>query len=209
MSKVAIQGNASGTGTFTIASPNSNTDRTLTLPDEAGTVLTSASTLSSSNLSGALPALDGSALTSVVYQPDVAYFYLTAADQSLSTASWTKIQFNGTVVDTQSAWDGTNYRYQPTVAGYYSVIVSATLRGTGGADRFVSIWKNNSSVGYFHLKGATTGEIRIDISRLVYLNGSSHYIEGFCYSDGTSGIEIGGNDQGQDSGMWIHLVRPD
>jgi len=42
MSKVAIQGNASGTGTFTIAAPNSNTDRTLTLPDEAGTVLTSA-----------------------------------------------------------------------------------------------------------------------------------------------------------------------
>lgn len=46
MSKVAIQGNASGTGTFTIAAPNSNTDRTLTLPDEAGTVLTSASTIS-------------------------------------------------------------------------------------------------------------------------------------------------------------------
>jgi len=38
MSKVAIQGNANGTGVFTIASPNSNTDRTLTLPDEAGTV---------------------------------------------------------------------------------------------------------------------------------------------------------------------------
>jgi len=46
MSKVAIQGNASGTGTFTIAAPNSNTDRTLTLPDEAGTVLTSAATVS-------------------------------------------------------------------------------------------------------------------------------------------------------------------
>ena len=41
MSKVAIQGNASGTGTFSIVAPNSNTDRTLTLPDEAGTVLTS------------------------------------------------------------------------------------------------------------------------------------------------------------------------
>jgi len=41
MSKIALQGDASGTGTFTIASPNSNTDRTLTLPDEAGTVLTS------------------------------------------------------------------------------------------------------------------------------------------------------------------------
>ena len=41
MSKVAITGNASGTGTLTIAAPNTNTDRTLTLPDEAGTVLTS------------------------------------------------------------------------------------------------------------------------------------------------------------------------
>ena len=43
MSKVVIQGNASGTGDFTIAAPNSNTDRTLTLPDVAGTVLTSGS----------------------------------------------------------------------------------------------------------------------------------------------------------------------
>ena len=50
MSKVAIKGNASGTGTFTIESPNSNTDRTLVLPDEAGTVLTSAS---GASLSGA------------------------------------------------------------------------------------------------------------------------------------------------------------
>ena len=43
MSKVAIKGNASGTGTFTVEAPNSNTDRTLTLPDEAGTVVTTGS----------------------------------------------------------------------------------------------------------------------------------------------------------------------
>ena len=41
MSKIAVSSNPSGTGTFTIASPATNTDRTLTLPDEAGTVLTS------------------------------------------------------------------------------------------------------------------------------------------------------------------------
>lgn len=41
MSKVQLQGNASGTGIFTIASPNSNTDRTLTLPDQTGTLLSS------------------------------------------------------------------------------------------------------------------------------------------------------------------------
>jgi len=40
MSKIALNSNASGTGVFTIASPNSNTDRTLTLPDQSGEVIT-------------------------------------------------------------------------------------------------------------------------------------------------------------------------
>jgi hypothetical protein len=61
MSKVVITGNASGTGDFTIAAPNSNTNRTLTLPDEAGTVLTTAGVPSS-----ALPA--GSVLQVVNFQ---------------------------------------------------------------------------------------------------------------------------------------------
>ena len=39
MSKITLTPNASGTGTFTIASPNSNTNRTLTLPDAAGELL--------------------------------------------------------------------------------------------------------------------------------------------------------------------------
>jgi len=45
MSKVSIQGDVSGTGDFTIKAPNSNVDRTLNLPDEAGTVLTDVSDL--------------------------------------------------------------------------------------------------------------------------------------------------------------------
>jgi hypothetical protein len=43
MSKVKITGDASGTGTFTLAAPNSNTDRTFTLPDASGDLLTSGS----------------------------------------------------------------------------------------------------------------------------------------------------------------------
>jgi hypothetical protein len=38
MSKIALSGNASGTGTFTLASPNSSTDRTLDLPDASGVI---------------------------------------------------------------------------------------------------------------------------------------------------------------------------
>lgn len=42
MSKVALTGNASGTGTLTIAAPNTSSDYTLTLPESTGTVATEA-----------------------------------------------------------------------------------------------------------------------------------------------------------------------
>lgn len=38
MSRIALSGDAAGTGTFTIASPNSNSNFTLTLPAESGTI---------------------------------------------------------------------------------------------------------------------------------------------------------------------------
>jgi hypothetical protein len=40
MSKISLKPNASGTGVFSLEAPNSNVDRTLTLPDEEGTVAT-------------------------------------------------------------------------------------------------------------------------------------------------------------------------
>jgi len=44
MSKISLKPNASGTGVFSLEAPNSNVDRTLNLPDEDGTVLSSVST---------------------------------------------------------------------------------------------------------------------------------------------------------------------
>lgn len=40
MSQVRVTGNVSGTGTFTITSPNSNNNQTFTLPDVTGTLVT-------------------------------------------------------------------------------------------------------------------------------------------------------------------------
>jgi hypothetical protein len=44
MSKIALTPNASGTGVFTISSPATNTNRTLTLPDEAGSIVVNTAT---------------------------------------------------------------------------------------------------------------------------------------------------------------------
>ena len=43
MSLVAISGNASGTGTLTIAAPNTNSNFTLTLPENTGTLISTKS----------------------------------------------------------------------------------------------------------------------------------------------------------------------
>jgi hypothetical protein len=53
MSKITLEGNASGTGTFTIAAPNSNTSYTLTLPTATGTIITTAGGAAISGTTGA------------------------------------------------------------------------------------------------------------------------------------------------------------
>jgi hypothetical protein len=49
MSSVALQGNASGTGAFVVTSPNSNSSRTLTLPDATDTLAGIAATQTLTN----------------------------------------------------------------------------------------------------------------------------------------------------------------
>ena len=60
MSKIAIKGNESGTATFTIEAPATNTDRIFELPDEAGKMLTDVSDIepqvkTATNASGSAP----------------------------------------------------------------------------------------------------------------------------------------------------------
>ena len=56
MSKISLEPNASGAGTFTLAAPNSNTNRVLELPDEAGVVITDTSDLAADKLTGDIAA---------------------------------------------------------------------------------------------------------------------------------------------------------
>lgn len=84
MSKIALSGNASGTGTLTIAAPNTSTDRTLTLPDATGTMLVSGQpvTATTGNFSG-----DVTLGSSVLATP-------TGSAPSYTCRAW--VNFNGT-----------------------------------------------------------------------------------------------------------------
>jgi hypothetical protein len=155
MSKIALTPNATGTGVFTISSPATNTDRTLTLPDEAGTVLTSASSITQ-NAGPAFSAYQSSA-------------------QTLSSNTATKIQFQTKLFDTNNNFDNaTNYRFTPTVAGYYQVnaAIQAQTSFTGGT---IYLYKNSSqfATGMAVVSGGGT----FVLSHLVQMNGTTDYLE--------------------------------
>ena len=89
MAKVKIQGHASGTGVLTVTAPNTSTDRTITLPDSTGTLLT---------LDG-----DGSSLTGISSGPftEVSthkFTYTTATNpmiQVIDSTNTVKAQMQG------------------------------------------------------------------------------------------------------------------
>jgi hypothetical protein len=173
MSKVSISGNASGTGVFTIASPNGNTDRTLTLPDATGTILTTA--------------------TPGVPVNGPAFSAYASVATTVSNATWTKIAFQIEEYDTNNNYDkDTNYRFQPTVAGYYQVTGQTTygiLLNTIWA--LAAIYKNGSAYKYGVNSLGTGNGLLVNSSSLVYLNGSTDFVELYSYQNSGSSQSSG------------------
>lgn len=110
-----------------------------------------------------------------------------SGSQTISANTTTKVAFNAETFDTNSNFDSTtNYRFTPTVAGYYQV--NAIVGFTTGAGQ-LSLYKNGSNyqTGLEVTYNASLGG-HIPINDLVYLNGSTDYIEIFVYL--TSGTTI-------------------
>jgi hypothetical protein len=111
--------------------------------------------------------------------------------QSFSSGTWTKVQYTTKVFDTASCYDATtNYRFTPTVAGYYQITGSvsfATVTGTGG---IAAIRKNGNEfmVGIITNGVSGTGFFT-EVNGLVYCNGSTDYIEIYAYyASGATGV---------------------
>jgi hypothetical protein len=116
--------------------------------------------------------------------------YRTSSNQSLTANTWTKVQFNAEDFDTASAFDSTtNYRFQPQVAGYYQINLG--IQFLGSSIVAVAIQKNGSFYGigtYFETALLNSGTNAQD---LVYLNGSTDYVEGYVVAI-SSGITVNG-----------------
>ena len=65
--------------------------------------------------------------------------------QSVSNNTYTKVSFQTEEFDTNSNYDTANYRFTPTVAGYYQVNGAVTIAAVGTYFCFCRIYKNGVS----------------------------------------------------------------
>lgn len=110
-----------------------------------------------------------------------------SADQSVSSDVMTKVALNTKEFDTRNRFDAsTNYRWTPDVAGYY--LVEATLTGEGASLTAMAaeLRKNGSAIAYSTFYVISYAVQRAVATRLVYMNGSTDYIEWFATINGTS-----------------------
>ena len=144
MSKVAITGNENGTGVFTIAAPNSNTDRTLTLPDEAGTVLTSVSDLA--GLTG-VPAASASG---------TALFSAKFISQTWGTlATGAVVPFDAENFDTDGVYSTVTSAFTAPANGVYLFWYSV-YTGNADTNNGFCLYKNNVLL---NLQAASLGQL--------------------------------------------------
>lgn len=171
MSSIKLTPNALGSGAFTIAAPNSNTDRTLTLPDATGTILTTA--------------------TPGVPVNGPAFLATQSSATSIINGTTTKVLFGAELFDTSSNFASS--RFTPTVAGYYQINSNVTINAVGASSNIVYLFKNGSE----YLRGGrvycpTAAPAGVTISAVVYMNGATDYVEIYAFTNGgTSDTESG------------------
>ena len=114
MSKAVLQGNASGTGVVTLQTPNTNTDRTITLPDADGTVVIA-------NGSGYITAPSNPAFTAQIN-----------GNSDATYSSGSNIPFNITGYNRGSNFNTSTYAFTAPVAGVYLFSAALYLTSSSG-----------------------------------------------------------------------------
>jgi hypothetical protein len=164
MSSIVVAGDTSGT--ITLQAPAVAGSTVLTLPATSGTVM----------VSGNMPAFSA---------------YLSS-NQSVSNATYTKVQINTEIFDTNSYYDNsTNYRFTPLIAGYYQVNACVALDSTTTNPTFgrTAIYKNGTNYATSTMSASASASNTLSplVSTVIYLNGSTDYLEVYGYNNGATG----------------------
>jgi len=162
MSSVIISGDTSGS--ITLAAPAVAGTNTITLPAATGTAM----------VSGNMPAFSA---------------YKSTDQTGISNNTWTKITFDTETFDTNSNFASS--RFTPTVAGYYQIQGQTAFVGTVMTNQGIGIYKNGSEYNSVYLRSSAS-DLAVQVVNLVYMNGTTDYVEIYGRIVGSSGLYFAG-----------------
>ena len=143
----------------------------------SGTVILNSVAIAGSN-TATLPAATGTVMVSGNMPAFSAY---ANASQSISAGTFTKVAINTKIFDTNNCFDSTtNYRFTPTVAGYYQVNGTVSCGTSASVEVIAAIYKNGSVYSRGTDLGFAVGTLSnpiVTYNEIIYLNGSTDYIE--------------------------------
>jgi hypothetical protein len=131
--------------------------------------------------------------------------FRSTSNQSIGSTTATKVQLNGETFDTDNCFDSTtNYRFTPTTAGYYlfTAMIGVISGGSGYAAAY--IYKNGSRVAAARTPIYESNAKMPQISDIIYLNGSTDYIELYVLNNGATASVEGSTDESWLAGAFIH-----
>jgi hypothetical protein len=161
MASLILSGSTSGS--VTLESPAVSGTTTLTLPTTSGTVLTSASTQ-----------VTGPAFSAYV-----------GTTSSITGGAFTKVTYDTEEYDTNSNFASS--RFTPTVGGYYQINGGIAPQGLP-QEVIAAIYKNGSAYKY-GVSNPSGGNSTC--SSIVFLNGSTDYVEIYAFSANTRNTATG------------------
>jgi hypothetical protein len=163
MSSISILGDTSGS--VLLQAPAVAGSTTITMPAATGTMM----------VSGNIPAFSA---------------YRSGSDQSFSATTWTKLQFNNEYLDTASCYDTSNNRFTPNVAGYYLFTLTPLIGASSSlTEIYIQFYKNGAGINQYALCSLTSGVFNTftpSVQTIVYMNGTTDYMEAYAYVGGTS-----------------------
>jgi hypothetical protein len=123
-----------------------------------------------------------------------AFSAFNSGSQSISSGVATKVVLPTEDFDTAGAFDNTtNYRFQPTLAGYYQLNGNIYASSTSSTQVAISIiYKNGSAYQGGSFQNTTAGGVNGagQVSSVVYLNGSTDYVELYAYVAGPGTLTL-------------------
>jgi len=131
-----------------------------------------------------IPSVTGTAMVSA--NMPAFHAYQSTQQTGIAAATFTKVNFQTEEFDTNNNF--ANSTFTPTVAGYYQI--NGNVWGAGNIlSPFVSLYKNGARYkeGTFAPVPTTVGEFGANISVIVYMNGSTDYLDIYIWANTSSG----------------------